>query len=201
MKKLSQAIIGATLILDVAVVFTFGLAVISSFEDGSRLPETTFVRKASEGRVAGETSTLQINIIDLYDQITLNSPITVKARTTIALPTGHTVYFNVKNNLVNTSGYTSAALVPGTILDWQKEMTMPVGSYSIFAEVRSPNGPVLAVSQTITINISDNNTSVIIPSITLNNPPSGTISGIKEISGTLSNFSSSYSLPIKELQV
>ncbi|HLD62058.1 MAG TPA: hypothetical protein VI998_03750, partial [Patescibacteria group bacterium] len=55
MKKISQAIIGATLILDVAVVFTFGLAVISSFEDGSRLPETTFVRKAPEGRVAGET--------------------------------------------------------------------------------------------------------------------------------------------------
>src|SRR3972149_10330831 len=201
MKKISQAIIGATLILDVAVVFTFGLAVISSFEDGSRLPETTFVRKAPAGRVAGETSALQINIIDLYDQITLNSPITVKARTTVALPIGHTVHFNVKNNLVNSSGYTSAALVPGTILDWQKEMNMPVGFYSIFAEARSSAGSVLAVSPTITINISDNNASISAPSITLNSPSSGTISGIKEISGALSNFSSSYSMPTKELQV
>src|SRR3990170_6245381 len=200
MKKLSQAIIGATLILDVAVVFTFGLAVISSYEDGSRLPETTFVRKASEGRVAGETNALQINIIDLYDQITLNSPVIVKARTTVALPIGHTVYFNVKNNLVNSSGYTPAVLVPGTILDWQKEMNMPVGSYSIFAEARSSSGSVLAVSPITTINISDNNASISVPSITLNSPSSGTISGIKEISGALSNFSSSYSIPIKELQ-
>ncbi|HLA26000.1 MAG TPA: Ig-like domain-containing protein [Patescibacteria group bacterium] len=201
MKKISQAIIGATLILDVAVVFTFGLAVISSYEDGSRLPETTFVRKASEGRVAGETNALQINIIDLYDQITLNSPVIVKARTTVALPIGHTVYFNVKNNLVNSSGYTPAVLVTGTILDWQKEMNMPVGSYSIYAEARSSSGSVLAVSPTITINISDNNASISVPSITLNSPSSGTISGIKEISGALSNFSSSYSMPIKELQV
>ena len=201
MKKISQAIIGATLILDVAVVFTFGLAVISSYEDGSRLPETTFVRKASEGRVAGETNALQINIIDLYDQITLNSPVIVKARTTVALPIGHTVYFNVKNNLVNSSGYTPAVLVTGTILDWQKEMNMPVGSYSIFAEARSSSGSVLAVSPITTINISDNNASISVPSITLNSPSSGTISGIKEISGALSNFSSSYSMPTKELQV
>src|SRR3989344_5053526 len=63
------------------------------------------------------------------------------------------------------------------------------------------SGSVLAVSPIITINISDNNASISVPSVTLNNPSGGTISGIKEISGTLSNFSSSYSMPTKELQV
>src|SRR3989338_8279726 len=99
MKKISQAIIGATLILDVAVVFTFGLAVISSYEDGSRLPETTFVRKAADGRVAGETTSTCPTIAS----VSINAPtggtiinsetFNIRAATTNNIPSSTLMYF------------------------------------------------------------------------------------------------------------
>lgn len=213
MKKISQAIIGATLILDVAVVFTFGLAVISSFEDGSRLPETTFVRQPIEGRVAGTMTTN--NFPDGTLQIHLISPMTdgeifsglkiLKAKTSSEV---YSVKFTVTRNSNNATGDMSATRVPGTILEWSKEIDtaqMPNESHSITAKAFSIDGTLLAASQTITVNISNSATTsgdnVITPSIALNAPSGGTISGSAQISGTLSNFPTSYSLPIKELQV
>lgn len=167
MKKISQAIIGATLILDVAVVFTFGLAVISSFEDGSRLPETTFVRQSIEGRVAGTMTTN--NFPDSTLQIYLIYPATdgeifsglkiLKAKTSGEV---YSVKFTVTRNSNNATGDMAATRVTGTTLDWNREINtllMPNEPHSISAKALSMSGEVLAASPIITINVLNDNTA------------------------------------------
>lgn len=201
MRKISQAIIAATLILDVAVVFTFGLTVISSYEDGSLLPEPVRVNY-SKGRVAGEsTANLAIDIIHPSNGTTVSGTVTLRARTnTVA----SYVHFNIKlNSADNTETNMPATLVPGTAFDWEKTIpNMTDGYYLISAQAQSSDGAVLAISPVITLNVLNNNTTINTPSITLNSPIGGTISGpTNSISGTLSNFPSTYSIPVKEFQV
>lgn len=181
MKKISQAIIGATLILDVAVVFTFGLAVISSFEDGSRLPETTFVRKTAEGRVAGTMTANTLSTAHIY----LNYPATsgeifsglkiLKAKTSSDV---YSVKFIVTQNSNNATGDMMATRIPGTILEWSKEIDtaqMPNEPHSIIAKAFSMSGTLLATSQTITVNVLNDNTTassgtVTIPTAVITSP-------------------------------
>src|SRR3989338_7330813 len=188
MKKISQAIIGATLILDVAVVFTFGLAVISSYEDGSRLPETTFVRKAPAGRVAGET----ISTCPLTANISISAPIAgtiitsetfrIRAATTLNVPTSTLMHFVYPISVSPFHVKIPAALisVPGTTMyEWAADVNIATnqiqnGSFVFRAEGYDSMGNCIGKSgdRIITINYASSNT-LPAPVINIISPQSG----------------------------
>src|SRR3990167_5774242 len=181
MKKLSQTIIGATLILDVAVVFTFGLAVIFSYEDGSRLPETTFVRKAPEGRVAGETivicpSTANVGINAPTGGTIINSEtFHIKAATTHNIPSSTLMYFVYPTSVspfYNWIPATFISITDTSMYEWEADVNITnnqilKGPFVFHAEGYDSMGNCIAKSNDrgITINFTSSNT---LPAPTIN---------------------------------
>lgn len=207
MKKISQAIIGATLILDVAVVFTFGLAVISSFEDGSRLPEMASVRKASEGRVAGVTTSVCPTTANVFIEAPIASSVITTETFRISAMAGTSVPPSVLMNFVYPVtappfyNRIPAVYQPYTASNGAKWVAdvkvateqIPNGSFAFHAEGYDAVNNCIAKSdgRNISINFTSSN-MLPAPAVNITSPlPDGTLSGTQAaVTGEISNFPS-----------
>ncbi|HLC99731.1 hypothetical protein A2841_02165 [Candidatus Kaiserbacteria bacterium RIFCSPHIGHO2_01_FULL_48_10] len=214
MKKVIQGIIAFSLILDVAVVFGFGLTLLSSYEDGSLIPKTVTVRRAGQ-QVAGvstyttlQTTTSPLTITNPGEGSTVNNTIALRARAATQFPY---VSFDVTQNINGATGFLTAT-PSSTTLDWEYSLDtkpMPNGSYTIRARAVSGMGENLASSPIVTFNIfnavsgttntssttTNSNTTTTTPTPTLSilSPLSGTtISGTTPVGGELTGFSTAW---------
>ena len=192
--------------MDVAVVFTFGLAVIFSYEDGSRLPETTFVRKAPEGRVAGETivicpSTANVGINAPTGGTIINSEtFHIKAATTHNIPSSTLMYFVYPTSVspfYNRIPATFISITDTSMYEWEADVNITnnqilKGPFVFHAEGYDSMGNCIAKSNDrgITINFTSSNT-LPAPTINIMSPQSGdTLAGPQAtVIGEIANLS------------
>ena len=222
MKKISQAIIAATLILDVAVIFTFGLAVVSSFEDGSRLPETTFVRRPIEGRVAGETTsscptTANVAInppfegASITDEIFRITAMTSAGTMVPASTLMHFVYPITVSPFIRKIPVTYQTIGENTTLlyGWVADINISTqqiqnGLFTFHAEGYDAMGNCIARSDNRSININfTSSNALLIPSVNITSPQSGGIlSGVQAtVIGEIINLSSGAQIQEAKLMI
>lgn len=214
MRKLSQAIIAATLILDVAVVFTFGLAVIFSYEDGSLLPKPPVIVNYSKGRVAGATTstcptTANVSIsLPSAGAVITSETFRINAISGTMVPTSTLMHFVYPTTVAPfykriPAQVQSTTDVTGT-LNWVADFNVateqiPNGSFTFHAEGYDATGNCVARSdsRSIAVNYASSNSTVIAPAaVNITSPLSNeTVSGTQEIiNGEITNLPAGYQI-------